>query len=294
MSSVVGRRCPSLREVAQSRVSELLDATAPGLEGPVSLLIDGRYPYHPSTGLVTNPIVVEAVIEALKIRDIDVSLWCPSGGQFTAEQCVSYLGYDELLDRTGVELADAEDGSTVERTVRVENETITLSLADSLVSGTVVAMPTLKRLPPAPPATGMELTARASLGHEPSTDEVSSAAIICKPTLTILDGTYAFSNRPSSPEILLASSDVMTLDRAVAWLTGVSSADVPYLETWGLEDGTPPVEGVEIDAIRESLQTSENDALTQPPSRMAEYGYRLYSRVSDDLVPPQFLPGSGQ
>ncbi len=295
MSDIVGRSCDLDADAdadgVRARLSELFDAIPVDTEGTVSLLVDAHYPFHPSTGLVTNPLVTEAAIEVLQDRGASVTLWCPSGGQFTSQQCVSYLGYDGVLDRTGVDLVDPDLVETVTRTVAVGSETVELSLAAPLVSETVVAVPTLRREGSGATTTGVELTARSALGHEPTTDEIAAVAAACPPDVTVLDGTYAFAGRPCSPRVLLAGAEAPAVDRVAVWLVG-GAIEETYLDAWGVESEPPTVDGVDLTALRETIEQPGDDTFTKPPSRAVEYGYRLYTRVSGDLVPPQFLPES--
>jgi uncharacterized protein (DUF362 family) len=288
MTDVLGRRCELDPTDVRSRLSELLGAHSVDTDGPVSVLVDGHYPFHPSTGLVTNPSVVTAAVDSLRNRGATVRLRCPSAGQFTPEQCVTYLRYEDVLDRQDVELA-GESRETVDRTVRVGGEDVALSLAAPLVSGTVLSLPTLRKTGSAPSAPALALTARCALGREPTPDETAAVAAACGPDLSVLDGTYVFVGRPRSAGFLLASADGIALDRAGTWIAGVSPPEVPALDRWEVGSRPPTVDGVDADALREAVGPPDDGAPAGSQSPVVEYGYRIYSRVSGDLVPPQFL-----
>jgi hypothetical protein len=111
---------------------------------------------------------------------------------------------------------------------------------------------------------------------------------VAEPRLSVLDGSYVFAGRPHRGGFVAAGTDAVGVDRLGAWLLGLDPGDVPELSVHGWSGAYEYVEGLSADALANELP---NDG--PPPSDdpgLLERGYRLYARISGDLVPPQALP----
>lgn len=254
----------------------------------VVLVPDVHYPYHPSTGMVTNPDVVAALRDHLTTRlpgtTVEVGLTSDAVG---ADRVADYLGYagreglgdDHLLNLDAARADEARaDG---ERPV---------TLPSPLSEAAVVAVPSARVGGTLPLAGGYALVTRA-LGADP-TDEthVRRALAVADPAGAVVDATYAFAGDPHRARTLLGSAVVGAADAVTADLLGVRSK-----RTTGLNTAVPPgpvsVRGADLRPVGAALPSGDLPASKEPHGAV-RYGYRLYTRVSGDIFPPQ-LEGGG-
>jgi len=285
---IVGRRCETSTAAVDDAVTELVEECAPefGADERVLVVPDAHYPFHPSTGAVTNPDTVEVLIEALAKRGVDVALWLPPTPWVEGTDCARYLGYEGVANRTGAEALSPEAAATVNRTVHAGDRTLKVGIPEPLATETVAAVPTLRTESDRPLAAALVTAALAALG-EADTGEIVAAGAAIDPALVVLDGTYTHTGTPHRSRFLIGGRNAPAIDRAAAPLVGLSPADVDYLTPFGV--GREPVEGLNVGALADELPNAAHEEGMDDSGGPAAAGYRLYARVTGDLVPPQFM-----
>ncbi|WP_254538929.1 DUF362 domain-containing protein [Halomarina litorea] len=287
---VAGRRCDTTTPAIGAAVTELVEECSPDLGGRVLVLPDAHYPFHPSTGAVTNPDTVEMLVETLTSRGADVTLCLPETPWVDGTDCTTYLGYDAIVDRTGVETLALGDAPTVERRVHIDDRTVDVEVPEALEADPLVVVPTLRTDPDRSLVATLVTTAMGAYGvseADLTPDEVVAATAVCDPAFTLLDGTYTYTGAPHRSRFLVAGTDAPAVDRAAATLVGKTPADIPYLAPFGL--GREPVDGFDLEELAASLPNEEPAPDMSDSGGPAAMGYRLYARVTGDLVPPQFM-----
>ena len=295
MSAVRGERLDDLTpEAMRTAAAVLLENHRDSLEsgGDVVLLPDAHYPFHPTTGLVTNPEFVEAVVTELA-ADFEVgsvSIALPSTQWVDAERVGRFLGYDGIATALDVDLVRLDDADRTEETVHLTKESVDLQLPEILADATLVAIPTLRHDAEFRVAAGMFTLAQA-VDEDPTVATLMAAARALDPEVTLLDGTYTYTGEPRKSAFLLACDDVVAMENAAARLLDLEREDVPHLDTYDGERRQPgALKGVSLRALAEGLPNKK------PKTRESEgpmgMGYRLYAKVAGDAVPPQFIGGS--
>ncbi|MFD1515783.1 DUF362 domain-containing protein [Halomarina rubra] len=280
---VVGRRTDVSGPGLAGAVTDLVADCAPEMDD-VLVVPDCHYAFHPSTGMVTNPDVVEALVEALA-STTDVTLALPDSQW--VEDAPSMLGYDALADRTGVETLALGEADTVERTVRIDDERHTVTVPKPLDEQAVVAVPTLRADPDL--AAAMVTVAEAATGSRERSDVVAASAVV-DPEFVLLDGTYTFTGAPHKGRFLVAGTDAPAVDRAVAPVAGLKPKAVDYLRPFGV--GREAIEGLHAEDLAAELPHEQTDPNGGEQPAVMGAGYRLYAKMTGDLVPPQFSGGS--
>lgn len=295
MSALYGERLADLApEAMRTAVGSLLENYREALESgeDVVLLPDAHYPFHPTTGLVTNPELVEAVVAELA-ADFDVgrvSIALPSTQWVDAGRVGTFLGYEGIAEAFDADLVHLDDGERADETVHLTKESVDLSIPAVLADATLVAIPTLRHDAEFDVAAGMFTLAQA-LAEKPTTATLVAAARALDPDVTILDGTYTYTGEPRKSGFLLAADDVVAMENAAARLLELEREDVAHLDTYDGERRQPgAVRGVSLRALADGLPNE------RPKTRDSEgpmgMGYRLYAKVAGDAVPPQFIGGS--
>jgi hypothetical protein len=156
-------------------------------------------------------------------------------------------------------------------------ETIRLTIPEPLIEDAVVVTPTARRSSRNGAAAGMVTLAR-SITDEPSRKTALASARTCWPVLAVLDATFVHAAGPRRVDSLAMSDDVVELSRFAAELLEVDLSEAPHL------------------LPRRTLPTpvlSRSGSVTGGTDGLMERGYRLYARLTGDLVPPQMLSRGG-
>ena len=246
---------------------------------------DVHYPHHASTGLVTNPDVVEALVDVVDAEtgsDVGITIGISSSEFIEANRVSRYLRYDAVAERTGADIVDLGGADSEEVTVPFVDGSVTLDVPAPLSRDVVVPIPTLRSSPRYGLAAGMVTLARA-VTESPTPEEILATVRAVWPSFSILDATYAYDGSPRKMDLLLASDDLIALNGAAAERLGIETTNVLHLAP----DRSPPT-------LRRSVNSAfGGDGTVAGDDAMAR-GYRLYARLADDLVPPQMISGGDQ
>jgi len=256
----------------------------------VVLVPDAHYPFHPSTGLVTNPAVVEALARTLLAEGATVDVGFPPSPWLDVERTRRFLGYVGLADRLGLDLLDLVPAREADRRrFAVDGQVATLGVPSALVDANVVVVPSLRTDPRQGVAGALATLAAALADGAPSPAQVAAATSALQPTLGVVDATYSYAGEPRASDFLLAGTDLRELDRAAAVLLSTDTAAIPALvRSTGTERPLPSVDGPPLSALAATVADGRAPDVSDPGWPMRA-GYRLYARLTGDVVPPQFL-----
>ena len=288
MTVVHGTR---LRSCEPDAIAEGVDgalvAADPEFAGRVVLVPDLHYPYHPSTGTVTNPDTVSALVDHLLESEAGVDhveIARAATAWSDDPSCATYLGYDGLVERSDVEYFDAADGPQVSRTVSVGEQETVVTAPERLLDRSLV-VPTLRRREEPTLAGCFDRLAAAALSRDPTAFEVNAFAAAADPVGALLDATYSYAGAPRRTRTLLASTDPLEVERVAAYLLGLSRDALP---TGAASDGRPArVRGLDVRELADELPNESIDEGS--PSALLKSGYRQYARLTGDQLPPQLM-----
>ena len=270
------------------------DGRASGGPARIAVVPDVHYPYHPSTGMTTNPAVVRGLLSALSSRrpDAEFVLAVRSGPGIDTRRTVGYLGYDDVAETHGADVAVLDDAAPTDVETSAGTRTVPAPLADAAV----VPVPSA-RIDGAVPLFGsLALLARA-VGTDPGdASSVARAVEAVAPAGAVVDATYTFTGEPARARALLAGDDVVAVEHSLARLLGVETGHIPGFagaaratdtaDRSAHRSAASSVEGLDVDGLAGALPDGELPASTDP-HRLVRAGYRLYTRVSGDVYPPQ-------
>lgn len=255
---------------------------------------DAHYPYHPSTGLVTNPDVLEVILDVLAstLGADRVALASPPSKFLAASQIAAFLRYSDIAADLGVAVVDLEDAERVRRTVALDDGPVTLSVPAPLLDATIVAVPSLRRSADGVLECGMRTMARAAVA-DPDGRETRAMAELCAPALSVIDGTYSYADGPKRSRVLLAGTNVVETSIVSARLFGLSPEDVPHLSgPEGRANQPDGIEGADPRQLAAALPSGAPPSVEE--SETMARGYQLYAKLAGDLVPPQLLGGGDE
>lgn len=283
---MVGRRLADTNQRAlKESVAELLAPYRDAVAGSSIVVVpDVHYPFHPSTGLVTNPDVVAAVVDDLQsTAGGDVVVGCRSGSMLSTAASIRTLGYG----RRDIEVVDLDEVDTARRPVELHDGSMEADVPRPLVEDTVVVVPSLRTDDDLGLALAMPTLGRAVLPDATTAEEIWSAVTLCSPAVTLVDASYTYLGTPRASKFLLSGADIVAVDAAVASVVGQTPS---YLDGRAVRDlgATSAVDGFSLQEAAAELPTRQAGPAGQPGSLMRT-GYRLYARLSGDAIPPQFL-----
>lgn len=265
--------------------------------GRITIVPDAHYPFHPSTGTVTDPAVVGALVARLEERtDAEIAVAGATDEHIDFDRTAEYLGYPSLLERFDAELVDLADEAGTEDVCEVDDQSVLLSVPDRLAESAVVTVPTLRPTEDGSVAGGMRRLA-ALIDRSGETGAATGITAVAatravEPAVSVMDATIAYGGDPYAANALFAGA-TPSVDAVGTSLLGRSietddalrltlGADAPVT----LERVGPGADDLDIGAIRQRLSDGElppSDA-THPAVTAA---YRLYATVGGDAVPPQ-------
>lgn len=260
----------------------------------ITLVPDAHYPFHPSTGMVTDPAVVGAIAGHLeRWTDADLAVAGASDDRIAFDRTADYLGYPAVLERFGVDVVDLAEESRRRTTVTVDGDARPVSVPERLLESTVVVVPTLRPTEAGPVAGGMRTLGRFATGTAGTDRAAVAATRAVEPALSVLDATVAYGGDPLAADTLVAGPPPQ-VDGVAASLLERSIEDDPVLRTV-LADDEPSVtvergDGVDLAALGRRLPDGE----LPPPDDThpaVTTAYRLYAAVAGDAVPPQLESG---
>jgi len=277
----------------ESPVEALLEADLSTLSAVdrITVVPDAHYPFHPSSGVVTDPAVVAAIVGVLEDRtDADLAVAGVSDDVIGFDRTAAHLGYTSLLERVDADLVDLADDSRTGRLLEIGDRPTTVSIPDGLVTGATIVVPSLRPTERGPIAGGMRTLARFATGTgDPDRDAVGATRAV-DPALCVLDATTAYAGTSAATDALFAGPTAAVdalgsslLERSLADDGAVSLA---FDERTAVSLDSVGPRKPDLERIRDRL-----DGGGLPPRESTHpavtAAYRLYAAVAGDAVPPQ-------
>ncbi|WP_226042293.1 DUF362 domain-containing protein [Natrinema sp. DC36] len=278
----------------ESPVRDLLDPSLETLAGAdrITLVPDAHYPFHPSSGMVTDPAVIGSIVSRLERRtDAAVAVAGASDERISVDRTAEYLGYASLLERFDAEFVDLADESRTDDICVVDGSPVALSVPERLVGSTVVVVPSLRPTEDGPVAGAMRtLAALGDATADPERVPVAATRII-DPAVSVLDATTAYGGDPAAGNALFAGA-APAVDAVASSLLGRSLEPDAALQTARGDAGPVTVEGdgVDFERLRERIPDGDLPPSDEPHPAVST-AYRVYAAVAGDAVPPQLEGG---
>ncbi|WP_121744949.1 DUF362 domain-containing protein [Natronorubrum halophilum] len=281
----------------ESPVREVLEPYASSLTETdrITLVPDAHYPFHPSTGMVTDPAVVGSIAGHLeRWSEANVAVAGASDDRIAFDRTAEYLDYPSVVERFNADVVDLAEESRRDIVVALADDRISVSVPERLLESTVVVVPTLRPSEDGPVAGGIR-TLGSHVTAVADTDLTAVAAMqAVEPAVSVLDATTAYGGDPVAADTLFAGP-TPRIDAIGTSLLDRSIEEDPALRrAFGDEDPSVTLENgangsgpdVDLTALRRRLPDGE----LPPPDDThpaVTTAYRLYAAVAGDAVPPQ-------
>lgn len=280
--------------VLESPVGALLDHHRESLAAAdrVALVPDAQYPFHPSTGMVTDPAVIGAIATWVD-REIgaDLAVVGRTDDRIAFRRTVEYLGYEGLLERFDADLVDVADDDIPHSNEygAVDGRSVPLSVPDPLRESTVIVVPTLRPTADGPLAGGLRtLAPLVSRSADPTLAAVAGTRAV-DPALAVLDGAVAYGSDPVATNVL-AAGPVPAVDAVGSSLLGRTADEDDVIAGFPAGSETAVTienpDDLDLSSVRDRLADGRLPPADDTHPAVAA-AYRLYATVSGDVVPPQ-------
>ncbi|SEV82465.1 DUF362 domain-containing protein [Natrinema salifodinae] len=282
-------------DALESPVRDVFEAAVESVAGAerITVVPDAHYPFHPSSGMVTDPAVVGSIVARLERRtDADVAVAGASDERISFDRTAAYLGYADLLERFDATLVDLADDDRVDEICNVDGSPVSVSVPTRLVDDAVIPVPSLRPTESGPVAGAMRtLASLVDCADEPERVPVAATRAV-EPAVAVLDATTAYGGDPVAADALFAGG-APAVDAVATSLLGRSLDGDPALELARGPDAEPvAVEGtgIDFDRLRERLPDGDVPPADDPHPAVTT-AYRVYAAVAGDAVPPQLEGG---
>ena len=282
MPEVVCRRLDGIEDATvRESTHDLLSTLDPPLGTHVTIVPDVHYPFHPSSGMVTNPAAVAGALDWVAQTGRRPRLLAGVTAWENTQECLEYLGYSRLCSDHEIERVSPQEEPQDTHTVRVNGQEAILTAPTSTITDTLV-MPTLRSTEDGTLVGSINRLAAAILQREPTRLESIATAAVTD-AVGIMDASFCFAGRPHRSRALFASTDASAIDRFVATRPGWES-DIART----VHPQPPPTRGIRSETLDAAIPVPRPIS-GQDASSILETGYRTYARATGDLVPPQLL-----
>ncbi|ELY48944.1 DUF362 domain-containing protein [Natronolimnohabitans innermongolicus] len=288
----VDRRLATL----ESPIRSVLEGHASSLTAGdrITLVPDTHYPFHPSSGMVTDPAVVGSIADRLSDwTDAEIGIAGATDDRIAFDRTAEYLGYPAIADRFDADLVDLADDDHRDTVVTVGDERVSIAVPERLLESTVVLVPTLRPTEDGPVSGGLRTLGRLVGSVADADDAAVAAERAVKPDLSVLDATIAYGGDPVAADALFAGPAAQ-IDAVGSSLLSRAVEEDPVLRR--------TVEAAEESVTVESVTDEPAVDLASLRRRIPEGGlpprdevnplvttaYRVYAAVAGDAVPPQF------
>ncbi len=255
------------------------------------------FPKDPSTGVTTDPRVVEVIIELLRdngVQDVIIG----DGGNRNTDKTFDMIGMRDVAARYGAKLVDFNDDEGVDVEIPSAIALHKVAIAKTILdSSFIINVPKLKIHHMAQVTLSIKnlmgtiVGDRGAIMHRQIDEKLVDLANYIKPGLNVIDGIVGcemdeVKGEPISMNLVIAGTDMVATDAVGAAVMGVDPRMVRHLqlaEKRGL--GTARLEAISI--VGESIESVRKNFRTCfSKGKLREYGFDYY--VSDEVLRPLF------
>jgi uncharacterized protein (DUF362 family) len=294
---------PFIQDEIDAAVAKSIDTLNYDFKGVNTVVIKPNLCYYwtASTGETTDSRVVCSVIKYVRAKlghDVNITVAEADASAMRTKYAFSVLGYNDLCEKTSVELKNLSEGNVIEKTVKVGNNDVTLPFNEVLLDADLtINVPKLKTHN----FLGVTCAMKNIFGaiskprkysyHENIVNVIVAANKIVTSDIVVVDGLIVRGSCPKRLGVVMASDNPLTNDYVASRLMSFNPKKVPYLSL----------------AAKEQLGETENIGIITDGVTMADvvknfphyshmlhsisWGFQLkllraYTMASGDVLPP--------
>lgn len=257
------------------------------------------YYWNASTGYTTDPLVISCIIDWVRDKcgnNTDIKIVETDATAMRASLAFSILGYKKLATEKSVELLNLSDFPNVVKKVKVRNHEIEFKIPEPLQDVDLfINVPKLKLMRVTNITCGMKnlfgcISSPRKIVYHPYLNEaIVGINKILSPDVTIVDGLVALGRHPINLGLLMASTDVFSIDWIASKIMGYNPSNLEFLkiaerEKIGSRKGITTV-GDNIEEFKR-LFPKQGIISTDHLWSLQLGLLKFYSKIVNDIIPP--------
>jgi uncharacterized protein (DUF362 family) len=198
------------------------------------------YYWNSSTGYTTDPRVVEGIIDWVREEfgpEVDIKIAEADATAMKTKYVFRMLGFEELAEKKKVSLFNLSEDKLIERKVNVGKREITYSVPSLLLNSDLfINVHKLKIMRRVKITCAMKnifgcIAAPRKFAYHPYLEEaIVGINKILHPNLTIVDGIVALGKHPAKLNLIMASTDVFSIDWVASQTMGYRPSQIKFLK----------------------------------------------------------------
>lgn len=258
------------------------------------------YYWNASTGETTDPRVVSAVIDYVRLKlgkAVDITVAEADASAMKTNFAFRVLGYDTLCQAKNVKLRNLSEGTVIERIVKVRGKEFSLPVNEILLnSDLVISIPKLKTHNFVGSTCALKnmfgaiSKPRKFVYHKRIADVITGINKIVKSNIVVVDGVIARGTCTKNMGVIIAGDDALATDFVATRIMGFNPYRIPYLklaakEHVGQMKNIELIEDVKLGKLKKDFP-GYNLFLHNLSWSMQLKLLRSYVRVVGDVLPP--------
>ena len=257
------------------------------------------YYWDASTGYTTDPLIIAGIIDWVRDscgEDIDIKIVETDASAMRTNLAFSILGYEKLAIEKGVELVNLSEGQSSDKKVYVNNREIEFKVpqllqeVDLFINAPKLKVMRITRITCAMKNLfGCISSTRKILYHPYLNETIVGINKILKPQLTLVDGQVALGRYPIKLGLLMASTDVFSIDWIASVIMGYNPLKLDFLnialkENVGSRNGLSTVG--ENPKEFKKMFPKEGIVPTEYLWSLQIGLLKAYAKIVNDVIPP--------
>lgn len=258
------------------------------------------YYWDYSTGETTDPRLVSAVIDWLRLRigkDIDISVAEADASAMKTKYAFKVLGYDRLCQKKNVNLVNLSQGQIREVPVTVREKNLSLPINEILLnSDLIINLPKLKTHNFVGTTCALKnMFGAISKPRKYSYHKILSHVIVginkvVKSDIVVVDGLVAKGSYPKKLGVVLAGDDALATDFIAARIMGFNPLRVAHLnlaakEQVGNTKNISLIEDIKLAYLKKEFP-HYNHVKHNMIMKMQIRLLKSYTKLTGDVFPP--------
>ena len=197
------------------------------------------YYYHPSTGDVTDPMFVGALIDVLRERfssDLEFFVVEADASAMVCKYAFKMLGYEEMAEEKGVSLVNLSEERNQIFDIKVNDWYLRFRVPKILLeSDFLVNVPKLKYMSNVKITCalknmyGCNAFRRKSIYHMALNEAIVGINKLIRSSLVVVDGIMVSGRRTKRLGVVMASEDPVAIDAAASKIMGINPRSVDHI-----------------------------------------------------------------
>jgi len=243
------------------------------------------YYYHPSTGEVTDPRFVAALIDVLRknfASDPEISIVESDASALKCKFAFKMFRYDKLAEEKGVKLVNLCNEKAKQMELRINGHSFKFLIPEMLLEcDLLVNVPKIKYMPSVKLTCalknifGCNAVQKKSIYHSALSEAIVGMNKIVKTGLVVVDGLVVNGQTTKRLNLVMASQDPVAIDAASSKLLGLNPKSVKQITLATKEK----IGSADFKPVGDFAYFQHNFPKKRIADKMFDQGARMYLKI---------------